>query len=141
MYGGLLLAGFGLAVLTRNETRLAILALLWWVLENKVASEEKALLARYPEYAEYKAKVKKSTHSLVADGMPLRRAIIIPSKVTGILPTQQTSKPPLFLRFTRNGPLPPIFHNPFAFRARAAVQQLSNGIIVTESAHHLNHIT
>ncbi|GIL58870.1 hypothetical protein Vafri_13837 [Volvox africanus] len=59
MYGGLLLAGFGLAVLTRNETRLAILALLWWVLENKVAVEEKALAARYPEYAEYKAKVKK----------------------------------------------------------------------------------
>ncbi|GLI59508.1 hypothetical protein VaNZ11_001400 [Volvox africanus] len=59
MYGGLLLAGFGLAVLTRNETRLAILALLWWVLENKVTVEEKALAARYPEYAEYKAKVKK----------------------------------------------------------------------------------
>ncbi len=36
MYGGILLAGFGLAVLTRNETRLAILALLWWILENKV---------------------------------------------------------------------------------------------------------
>ncbi|GIL77202.1 hypothetical protein Vretimale_3118 [Volvox reticuliferus] len=59
MYGGLLLAGFGLAVLTRNETRLAILALLWWVLENKVAVEEKALAARYPEYEEYKTKVKK----------------------------------------------------------------------------------
>ncbi|GLC37382.1 hypothetical protein PLESTB_001593300 [Pleodorina starrii] len=59
MYGGLLLAGFGLAVLTRNETRLAILALLWWVLENKVSAEEKALSIRYPEYAEYKAKVKK----------------------------------------------------------------------------------
>ncbi|KXZ46817.1 hypothetical protein GPECTOR_40g551 [Gonium pectorale] len=59
MYGGLLLAAFGLSVLTRNETRLAICALLWWVLECKVAVEEKALSERYPEYAEYKAKVKK----------------------------------------------------------------------------------
>ncbi|PNH00185.1 hypothetical protein TSOC_014007 [Tetrabaena socialis] len=36
MYGGLLLAALGLAVLTRNETRLAITAVLWWVLENMV---------------------------------------------------------------------------------------------------------
>ncbi|GFR42020.1 hypothetical protein Agub_g2836 [Astrephomene gubernaculifera] len=59
MYGGLLLAALGIAVLTRNETRLAIAGLLWWVLENKVNAEERALSERYPEYAEYKAKVKK----------------------------------------------------------------------------------
>ncbi len=36
MYGGLLLGSLGLAVLTRNESRLALVAVLWFVLENKV---------------------------------------------------------------------------------------------------------
>lgn len=36
MYGGLLMAAFGLAVITRSETRLAMAALLWVVLEKKV---------------------------------------------------------------------------------------------------------
>ncbi|PNH11878.1 putative protein-S-isoprenylcysteine O-methyltransferase [Tetrabaena socialis] len=59
MYGGLLLAALGLAVLTRNETRLAITAVLWWVLENMVSVEESALSGRYAEYTEYRSKVKK----------------------------------------------------------------------------------
>jgi hypothetical protein len=48
MYGGVLLGALGLAVLSRNETRLALFVLLWWILEQKVAVEEKALSERYP---------------------------------------------------------------------------------------------
>ncbi|KAG2440000.1 hypothetical protein HXX76_004117 [Chlamydomonas incerta] len=59
MYGGLLLVATGFTILTRNETRLAILALLWYIMERVVVTEERALSERYPEYAEYKAKVKK----------------------------------------------------------------------------------
>jgi protein-S-isoprenylcysteine O-methyltransferase Ste14 len=36
MYGGLLMASFGLAVITRSETRLAMAVLLWVVLQKKV---------------------------------------------------------------------------------------------------------
>jgi protein-S-isoprenylcysteine O-methyltransferase Ste14 len=36
VYGGLLLGAVGLAALTRSETRLALTALMWWVLERKV---------------------------------------------------------------------------------------------------------
>ncbi|KAG2454763.1 hypothetical protein HYH02_000598 [Chlamydomonas schloesseri] len=59
MYGGLMLVAAGFTILTRNETRLAILALLWYIMERVVVTEERALSERYPEYAEYKAKVKK----------------------------------------------------------------------------------
>lgn len=38
MYGGLLLGSLGLAILTRNESRLALVAVLWFVLENKVGA-------------------------------------------------------------------------------------------------------
>jgi hypothetical protein len=37
MYGGLLMAAYGLAVITRSETRLAMAVLLWVVLEKKVS--------------------------------------------------------------------------------------------------------
>jgi protein-S-isoprenylcysteine O-methyltransferase Ste14 len=37
MYGGLLLAGLGLAGSTHDEVRLAMVGLLWWVLEQKVS--------------------------------------------------------------------------------------------------------
>eukprot|EP00775_Hariotina_reticulata_P007027 gene7027-7241_t len=60
MYGGLLMASFGLAVVTRNETRMALAALLWVVLEQKVKLEEQLLTDRYGKsYVDYKAKVKK----------------------------------------------------------------------------------
>jgi hypothetical protein len=36
MYAGLLMAGFGVSIITRNECRLALTALLWLVLERKV---------------------------------------------------------------------------------------------------------
>jgi hypothetical protein len=36
MYGGLFMAALGLAVVTRSETRLALAALLWAVLEKTV---------------------------------------------------------------------------------------------------------
>mmetsp|Transcript_12694 Transcript_12694/g.27501 ORF Transcript_12694/g.27501 Transcript_12694/m.27501 type:complete len:304 (+) Transcript_12694:94-1005(+) len=60
MYGGSLLAALGLAAVTRSEPRLALAALLWYILEQKVKYEERALLERYgAEYEQYKAKVKK----------------------------------------------------------------------------------
>lgn len=59
MYGGLLLSCFGLAAVTHSESRLALSALLWLVLEAKVGWEEKALKERYPQYAEYAQRVKK----------------------------------------------------------------------------------
>ncbi|KAF8072570.1 hypothetical protein HT031_000230 [Scenedesmus sp. PABB004] len=60
MYAGLLAAAFGLAVITRNETRLAMAALLWAVLERKVGLEERLLQERYGKlYDDYRAKVAK----------------------------------------------------------------------------------
>lgn len=59
MYGGLIMACLGLAAISRNECRVALSFLLWWVLENKVTFEEKALGEAYPEYEAYKNKVKK----------------------------------------------------------------------------------
>jgi protein-S-isoprenylcysteine O-methyltransferase Ste14 len=35
-YSGLLMAAFGIAIITRSETRLAVAALLWFVLDRKV---------------------------------------------------------------------------------------------------------
>lgn len=35
-YGGLLMAAFGIAIITRSETRLALAAVLWFVLHQKV---------------------------------------------------------------------------------------------------------
>ncbi|PNW84455.1 hypothetical protein CHLRE_03g145247v5 [Chlamydomonas reinhardtii] len=59
MYGGVLLAALGLSVLSHNETRLLTTIGLWWILDNKANLEEKALEELYPEYPQYKAKVKK----------------------------------------------------------------------------------
>jgi protein-S-isoprenylcysteine O-methyltransferase Ste14 len=60
MYGGLLMASLGLSAITNNECRLALSFLLWFVLEQKVVLEERALGELYPgEYAEYKKRVKK----------------------------------------------------------------------------------
>ena len=60
MYGGLAMASLGLAAVTQSETRLALAALLWFILERKSSIEEKELVARYPQqYEEYKTKVKK----------------------------------------------------------------------------------
>jgi protein-S-isoprenylcysteine O-methyltransferase Ste14 len=59
MYGGLILATLGLAAVTKDETRVALAALLWFIFERKTALEEKELLARYPLYEEYRSKVKK----------------------------------------------------------------------------------
>lgn len=36
MYAGLILAAFGLAAVSHSETRLALAAMLWWILEQKV---------------------------------------------------------------------------------------------------------
>ena len=54
------MASLGLAAVTQSETRLALAALLWFILEQKSSIEEKELVARYPQqYEEYKTKVKK----------------------------------------------------------------------------------
>lgn len=59
-YGGLLMAAFGIAIITRSETRLALAAVLWFVLHQKVKIEEKSLMDRYGQvYADYKARVKR----------------------------------------------------------------------------------
>lgn len=47
MYGGLLLASVGLSMLTRNETRLALACLLWYVLEQKVRWRRAIFSASY----------------------------------------------------------------------------------------------
>jgi protein-S-isoprenylcysteine O-methyltransferase Ste14 len=60
MYAGLLMASLGLSAITNNECRLALSFLLWWVLEQKVVIEERALGELYPaEYADYARRVKK----------------------------------------------------------------------------------
>lgn len=59
MYAGLLMTCMGLSALSLSETRLALSLLLWAVLEVKVKFEEEALCSRYPEYDEYKQRVKK----------------------------------------------------------------------------------
>jgi len=59
MYAGVLLAVLGLAGVTHSGARLALAALLWYVLDEKASIEEAALSERYPEYNAYKAKVKK----------------------------------------------------------------------------------
>lgn len=60
MYAGLLLAALGLAALSRSETRMALTVLLFWILEQKVAVEEKYLHERYGAvWEQYSSKVKK----------------------------------------------------------------------------------
>lgn len=60
MYGGLILASLGLAATTYSESRLAVAILLWMILEQKVAFEERCLVARYGvQYEEYCKKTKK----------------------------------------------------------------------------------
>ncbi|KAI8477164.1 MAG: hypothetical protein J3K34DRAFT_398489 [Monoraphidium minutum] len=60
MYGGLVLVALGLAAITRNEGRLALALVLWFVLERKVTFEEGCLAQRYgSEYKDYAAKTKK----------------------------------------------------------------------------------
>ncbi|KAJ9531202.1 hypothetical protein QJQ45_006636 [Haematococcus lacustris] len=69
MYAGLLMFCMGLTILTRSETRILLVLLLWWILEQKSVVEEVALLERYPdEYAQYKARVKKGRGSLAQRG-------------------------------------------------------------------------
>ncbi|MEW5298703.1 MAG: hypothetical protein WDW36_001794 [Sanguina aurantia] len=53
MYSGLIMIAFGIAAVTLSEARLALAALLWWVLEQKAAFEEAALHKLYPEYKAY----------------------------------------------------------------------------------------
>lgn len=59
VYSGLLMTCFGLAAITRNECRLALASLLWWILEQAITFEERALSEKYPEYERYKQRVKK----------------------------------------------------------------------------------
>jgi protein-S-isoprenylcysteine O-methyltransferase Ste14 len=58
MYGSVLLLLTGIALLTSlwALAPVAALAVLWWL---KAAEEERRLDARYPGYAEYRARVRK----------------------------------------------------------------------------------
>ena len=61
MYGGIIVAAAGLAVVTGDEARLALTALMWYVLDQKASVEEEYLSEKYPggEYEVYKRSVKK----------------------------------------------------------------------------------
>lgn len=60
MYGGSLMLALGLAAVTHDESRLLWAAVLWLVLEQKVAFEESLLVDRYgAAYQEYQKSVKK----------------------------------------------------------------------------------
>lgn len=59
MYGGLLLGCIGLSIITMNEVRFLVTCLLWWLVEQKSALEERALEEKFKDYADYKVKVKK----------------------------------------------------------------------------------
>ncbi|KAJ9531797.1 hypothetical protein QJQ45_021950 [Haematococcus lacustris] len=100
MYAGLLMFCMGLTILTRSETRILLVLLLWWILEQKSVVEEVALLERYPdEYAEYKARVKKGRGSLAQRGpsptaptkLRILRAIVAPAVAGGPSPAPAPS--------------------------------------------------
>lgn len=60
MYGGVILAALGLGVFTGDETRLALAALLFVVLDKKSSYEETFLVEKYGnQYEAYRSKVKK----------------------------------------------------------------------------------
>lgn len=59
IYGGLIMASFGLALITGSELRGILSGILWFLLESKIKVEEKALESRFPEYSEYKVGVQK----------------------------------------------------------------------------------
>lgn len=59
IYLGAALTGFGWATLTANTTRLLLAGGLLALLDAKADREEAWLLARFPEYAAYRAEVKK----------------------------------------------------------------------------------
>jgi len=60
MYGGILISSLGLALATGSEARLALVGLLFFLIDQKASFEEEALEDRYGEdYAQYKTKSKK----------------------------------------------------------------------------------
>lgn len=60
LYTGVLSSSLGLTLATGNEARLAITALLFYLLDRKSAYEEECLVERYgSEYTVYQSKVKK----------------------------------------------------------------------------------
>jgi protein-S-isoprenylcysteine O-methyltransferase Ste14 len=56
IYSGLLLIGLGVTVQSYLLPHIIVWAVLWLLLEYKAGFEETMLEARYPEYADYKAK-------------------------------------------------------------------------------------
>eukprot|EP00274_Cyanoptyche_gloeocystis_P004249 CAMPEP_0196659566 /NCGR_PEP_ID=MMETSP1086-20130531/35638_1 /TAXON_ID=77921 /ORGANISM="Cyanoptyche gloeocystis , Strain SAG4.97" /LENGTH=386 /DNA_ID=CAMNT_0041993603 /DNA_START=40 /DNA_END=1200 /DNA_ORIENTATION=+ len=59
MYSGLLLAFFGLSVVTSSPTRLVATMAFFFFINAKINREEQALSKKHPGYAEYSKKVKK----------------------------------------------------------------------------------
>ncbi|KAG2495272.1 hypothetical protein HYH03_006545 [Edaphochlamys debaryana] len=60
IYAGLLVFALGLSVASHSETRLAITAALFWVLNSKVEMEEEGLVAKHGrQYEVYREKTKK----------------------------------------------------------------------------------
>lgn len=58
-YAGLLLVAVGVSIVTGNEFRLLMTAVLYWIFEQTIEGEERDLEHVYPEYAIYKTKVAK----------------------------------------------------------------------------------
>jgi protein-S-isoprenylcysteine O-methyltransferase Ste14 len=59
IYFGLLLAAFGIALLTLSPLRIGLTLLLGVFFDRKATREERWLLERYPGYPAYQAKVRK----------------------------------------------------------------------------------
>ncbi|MEW5313044.1 MAG: hypothetical protein WDW38_004638 [Sanguina aurantia] len=59
MYTGLLLTAFGVGLATHNDSSLAWALALLVLLDKKADMEEVGLLARFPEYKEYKSQTNK----------------------------------------------------------------------------------
>lgn len=59
MYGGLVLAGFGLTLAMGNEVRMVMALLAFFIISEKASYEEKFLEELHHDYADYKKRTKK----------------------------------------------------------------------------------
>ena len=58
-YAGLLLVALGFTIVSGNEFRLLVTALLYWIVDQTIKGEEKDLEQAYPEYTAYKSQTAK----------------------------------------------------------------------------------
>ena len=58
-YAGLLFVALGFSIVSGNEFRLLVTALLYWMIDQTIKGEEKDLEETYPEYTAYKSQTAK----------------------------------------------------------------------------------